>query len=46
MTQECLLNAGYTISVARKLGATVFLLPEDIYEVGWTFRLYYTQPFC
>jgi len=31
--EDCLLNAGYTISVARKLGATVFLLPEDVLEV-------------
>jgi len=30
---ECLLNARYAISVARKLGATLFLLPEDIVEV-------------
>jgi plastin-1 len=28
-----LLNAKYAISVARKLGATIFLLPEDIQEV-------------
>jgi plastin-1 len=28
-----LLNARYAISVARKLGATLFLLPEDITEV-------------
>ena len=27
------LNAKYAISVARKLGATIFLLPEDITEV-------------
>ncbi|KAJ1976059.1 fimbrin [Dimargaris verticillata] len=27
------LNAKYAISVARKLGATIFLLPEDIIEV-------------
>lgn len=26
-------NAKYAISVARKLGATIFLLPEDIVEV-------------
>jgi plastin-1 len=26
-------NARYTISVARKIGATIFLLPEDIVEV-------------
>jgi len=28
-----MLNAKYAISVARKLGATIFLLPEDIVEV-------------
>jgi hypothetical protein len=27
------MNATYIISVARKLGCTVFLLPEDIMEV-------------
>lgn len=27
------LNAKYAISIARKLGATIFLLPEDIMEV-------------
>ncbi|KAI9021179.1 calponin homology domain-containing protein, partial [Hyaloraphidium curvatum] len=26
-------NAKYAISIARKLGATIFLLPEDIFEV-------------
>jgi len=31
--EEQLLNAKYVISVARKLGATIFLLPEDIVEV-------------
>ncbi|CEP00842.1 Calponin-homology (CH) domain-containing protein [Plasmodiophora brassicae] len=28
-----LMNARYAISVARKLGATIFLLPEDIVEI-------------
>jgi plastin-1 len=28
-----LLNAKYAISIARKLGAVIFLLPEDIVEV-------------
>jgi plastin-1 len=32
--QEALQNAKYTISVARKLGCTIFLLPEDIVEVN------------
>lgn len=31
--EDALLNAKYAISVARKLGATIFLLPEDIVEV-------------
>ncbi|KAG8071238.1 hypothetical protein GUJ93_ZPchr0006g45791 [Zizania palustris] len=32
--EEKKLNATYIISVARKLGCTVFLLPEDIMEVN------------
>jgi len=31
--EDRLNNARYSISVARKLGATIFLLPEDIVEV-------------
>jgi len=31
--EEQLLNAKYVISVARKLGAVIFCLPEDIVEV-------------
>jgi plastin-1 len=27
------MNASYIISVARKLGCSIFLLPEDILEV-------------
>lgn len=27
------MNAKYAISIARKLGATIFVLPEDIVEV-------------
>ncbi|CAG8630262.1 6214_t:CDS:10 [Funneliformis mosseae] len=30
---DATLNARYAISIARKLGATIFLLPEDIVEV-------------
>jgi plastin-1 len=30
---QCLLNARYAVSIARKLGAVIFLLPEDIVEV-------------
>jgi len=32
-SDDKLQNARYAISVARKLGATIFLLPEDIVEV-------------
>ncbi|XP_074561681.1 fimbrin-2-like, partial [Curcuma longa] len=32
--EEKKMNASYTISVARKLGCSVFLLPEDIIEVN------------
>lgn len=31
--EETKLNATYIISVARKLGCSIFLLPEDIMEV-------------
>ena len=31
--EDKLLNARYAISVARKLGATIFVLPEDLVEV-------------
>jgi len=31
--QDLMANAKYAISMARKLGATIFLLPEDIVEV-------------
>ena len=27
------MNAQYAVSIARKLGATIFVLPEDIVEV-------------
>lgn len=30
--EDALLNARYAISIARKLGCTIFLLPEDILE--------------
>ncbi|CAA7023653.1 unnamed protein product [Microthlaspi erraticum] len=32
--EEMVLNATYIISVARKLGCSIFLLPEDIIEVN------------
>ena len=38
LDEEKKLNATYIISVARKLGCSIFLLPEDIMEVN--FRLY------
>ncbi|KAJ3210946.1 hypothetical protein HDU82_007051 [Entophlyctis luteolus] len=31
--EDALLNAKYAISIARKMGATIFVLPEDIVEV-------------
>ncbi|KAL1224878.1 Fimbrin-5 [Cardamine amara subsp. amara] len=36
------LNATYTISVARKLGCSIFLLPEDIIEVNQKMMLILT----
>lgn len=38
--EEKKLNATYIISVTRKLGCSVFLLPEDIMEVSWIIYLY------
>lgn len=34
LDDEKKLNATYIISVARKLGCSIFLLPEDIVEVS------------
>lgn len=31
--EDAMANAKYALSVARKLGAVIFLLPEDIVEV-------------
>jgi plastin-1 len=31
--EDSMLNAKYAISIARKLGGTIFILPEDIYEL-------------
>lgn len=31
--EEKMMNATYIISIARKLGCSIFLLPEDITEV-------------
>ena len=31
--QECLSNASYAVNIARKIGAPVYALPEDISEV-------------
>lgn len=33
IAEEKKLNATYIVSVARKLGCSIFLLPEDIMEV-------------
>jgi plastin-1 len=33
--EEKKMNASYIISIARKLGCSIFLLPEDITEVIW-----------
>lgn len=35
--EEKKLNATYIISVARKLGCSIFLLPEDIIQVRMLF---------
>ena len=32
--QECLSNAKYAVNIARKIGAPVYALPEDISEVN------------
>jgi plastin-1 len=32
--EQCLANAKYVVSVARKIGASTFLVPEDIAEVN------------
>lgn len=40
--EEKRLNATYIISVARKLGCSIFLLPEDIMEVVAHVKLVYT----
>lgn len=37
--EEKKMNATYIISIARKLGCSIFLLPEDITEVLWTVSL-------
>ena len=31
--QDCLSNAKYAVNMARKIGAPVYALPEDISEV-------------
>jgi hypothetical protein len=33
-TEDLMLNAKYAISCARKVGASVFITPEDIVEVN------------
>jgi len=39
------LNAKYAISIARKLGATIFVLPEDIVEVSRDSSVLFTTGF-
>lgn len=43
--EEKKMNATYIISIARKLGCSIFLLPEDITVVFWDFffRLLHSQ---
>ncbi len=38
---DATLNARYAISIARKIGATIFLLPEDIVEVRHRLVIYF-----
>jgi hypothetical protein len=38
--QECLSNAKYAINIARKIGAPVYALPEDISEVRNCFSVF------
>ncbi len=33
MSQDCMSNAKYAITMARKIGAPVYALPEDLTEV-------------
>ena len=35
---EAFLNAKLAISIARKLGATIFLVPEDIVSLKFLFK--------
>ena len=35
LSQDCLSNAKYCVTIARKIGAPVYALPEDISEVCW-----------
>lgn len=39
------MNATYIISIARKLGCSIFLLPEDIIEVNFTYSVMYLMNF-
>ena len=39
------LNATYIISVARKLGCSIFLLPEDVIEVSIDLKFNIPNPF-
>ena len=37
--QDCLSNAKYAVNMARKIGAPVYALPEDISEVTKVFSI-------
>ena len=39
--EECMSNAKYAITMARKIGAPVYALPEDITEVNNIFKSFY-----
>ena len=39
--EECMSNAKYAITMARKIGAPVYALPEDITEVNDIFKSFY-----
>ena len=41
--EDAALNAKYAISIARKIGATIFLLPEDIVEVRHRLVSFYSD---
>jgi hypothetical protein len=46
LDNDAKLNAKYAISIARKLGATIFVLPEDITEVKSKMVIIYLSDIC